>query len=682
MRRGTRGLGVVLTGVALLLGSAAPGVAAPVHAADDQLDVRTASTYTLVPEAGVVRVVIDVTATNNAPNTTSGGGTTFVHFFDDIVLAAQPEATRVRATSGGSALSASVSPRQGFDELAIHLARSLYYHQTVRFRVAYDLPGGAPRSSSSVRVGRAYVTFVAWANGDVGSVRIVVPSSFAVTTAGSGLVEGRSGGNLVFTADAITETPTWYATIDADRASALTTEFVTIRPGQTLTVRGWPEDAAWVRRVKDLLRRGLPILDELVGLSWPVSGVLDVREVATPLLEGYAGIYHPDAGRIEISEELDDTTIIHEASHAWFNNSLFDERWIDEGLAETYAAKVLTTLGLPTDQPKRFQRSDRAAFALNDWPPLGRISSQQIERREQYGYATSFRVIQDMVRAAGDPAMRQIFLAASDHDNPYVGAGSPEQLPGQADWRALLDYLQEDAHIDSAEAEFRTWVVASGDLSALDARHAARTAYAQLISEGGDWMAPFAVRGPMAAWDFPTAKQRILDARAVLAIRDQIIADAAALGVAATPDLERAYEGASASLSSPHALADHELATLDTIAAASDRVAAERGPLEVIGLLGDDPAGSLAAAKADFAAGRLDDAKQESDALAATLDSASARGAQVVAAGGLLIIFASVGIAGAVVIRRRRGAAPPEPYTLASQSGPGTQTDGHEADQP
>jgi hypothetical protein len=37
--------------------------------------------------------------------------------------------------------------------------------------------------------------------------------------------------------------------------------------------------------------------------------------------------------------------IVHEASHAWFNDSLFTERWLYEGLAEEYAWRVQTDVG-------------------------------------------------------------------------------------------------------------------------------------------------------------------------------------------------------------------------------------------------------------------------------------------------------------------------------------------------
>ena len=106
-------------------------------------------------------------------------------------------------------------------------------------------------------------------------------------------------------------------------------------------VRGWPEDSRWRRRVSAILSESVPDLAGRIGLPWPVDGPLNVLEVHTPLLEGYAGFYDPKSDEITISENLDDLTIVHEASHAWFNSGLFDERWINEGLAEEYASRVL-----------------------------------------------------------------------------------------------------------------------------------------------------------------------------------------------------------------------------------------------------------------------------------------------------------------------------------------------------
>ncbi len=107
----------------------------------------------------------------------------------------------------------------------------------------------------------------------------------------------------------------------------------------------------------------------------------------TPLLEGYAGFYDPETDEITISEDLDDLTIIHEASHAWFNRSLFTERWITEGLADEYAARVLRELDRGYPDPPASSPTEEAAFPLSDWPPPAAIRDEESQDRESYGYA-------------------------------------------------------------------------------------------------------------------------------------------------------------------------------------------------------------------------------------------------------------------------------------------------------
>ena len=138
----------------------------------------------------------------------------------------------------------------------------------------------------------------------------------------------------------------------------------------------------------DRLERGLPELDGLIGLPWPVTSSLLVTEVHTPLLEGYAGIYHPDSAGIEISEDLDDLTILHEASHAWFNGELFDGRWINEGLADTYATKALErdrhllagTARLPAHGPVGVPAQRLAAARADRRRPVARPASSTATR--------------------------------------------------------------------------------------------------------------------------------------------------------------------------------------------------------------------------------------------------------------------------------------------------------------
>ena len=646
--------------------SAAPGVAPAARAAtDDGIDIRTVSTYTLVPDRGVVRVVIDLTARNTTADVTTPTGTTRF-YFGQVHVAVQPEAVAIRASSGGAGLATTIARRSGFQEVEVALRSRLYLGRTATVRVAYDLPGGSPRSASGIRVGRAFATFVAWGNGDRAAVRIVMPSTFNPSVTGGPLANRTTAGRTVLSADGITDTSGWYARIDADRRSALVSRELTVAPGQRVSIRAWPEDPLWLGRVSDRLARGLPVLDELIGLTWPVEGTLEVDEVHTPLLEGYAGIYHSDSQGIEISEDLDDLTVLHEASHAWFNGGLFSGRWIGEGLADTYATKALGRIGIFSESPYPYGRNDPEGFALNDWPPLGRIEDETTRRREDYGYQMSFAVVQRIVTAVGDPGMRAVFDAASQREVPYRGSGPIEHLTGTPDWHAFLDYLQERAGSANAEAEFRMNVVADEDRTSLDLRAAARRAYQRLVADGRGWSPPYAVRGPMSDWRFPAAQAAIVASEAVLATRDRIEREGDALGLATPPTLRTAYQSAWSDLGSASAIAADELGAVSAIRDATDRLAAPRDPLVVVGLVGEVPDRSLAEARTAYARDDLVRAVFLANEAASTVRTAGDRGLRTAAGvGGATAVWFVLVLLVVVVVRRRRD------HARATVPGPG-----------
>ena len=102
-----------------------------------------------------------------------------------VHVALQPEAVNVRATTGGHRLATSVDDRRGYRDVEVSLRSKLYFEQSARVRISYDLPGGKPRSKSEIRVGKAFASFYTWANGDTGSVRIDLPDAFQPTITGA-----------------------------------------------------------------------------------------------------------------------------------------------------------------------------------------------------------------------------------------------------------------------------------------------------------------------------------------------------------------------------------------------------------------------------------------------------------------------------------------------------------------
>ena len=73
---------------------------------------------------------------------------------------------------------------------------------------------------------------------------------------------------------------------------------------------------------------------------------------------------------IEVGEDLDSHTMLHELSHAWFNHSAIAERWLSEGLADEIGARAVAALGDPLPRPDDYDivgQIDRSDFDLNSW---------------------------------------------------------------------------------------------------------------------------------------------------------------------------------------------------------------------------------------------------------------------------------------------------------------------------
>ena len=155
-------LALLLTVAAGLVPAVAPwapltaALGPAVALAADDVSIATATRYTVVPKAGRVRVVVDITATNEKPNKVVGGTVTR-YFYDGVNLAIQPEARTVRATQDGSPIKVDLASRKGYRLATILFRENLYYQQTARVRLTFDLPGerhGPPATSASGRRSR------------------------------------------------------------------------------------------------------------------------------------------------------------------------------------------------------------------------------------------------------------------------------------------------------------------------------------------------------------------------------------------------------------------------------------------------------------------------------------------------------------------------------------------------
>jgi hypothetical protein len=640
-------------GVALLLAAGltlVPPAVAPASAATGRLLVSSAATYTVDPVAGVVHVSDSVTLRNDKPSSA-----TYFYYWRDLSWNVHPQSTSIAVRDSSGPLKVTPRTRDGYIEAEFRLRRNLLYRQSVTLTITWDLPGGAPRSESRIRVGEAFATFDLWAWGDSGqsSVTVKLPPGFEPVTYGADLEPTTTSGGVTLSAAAIARPNDFWAAVVAVRDRSMASDELALPAGIEVVVRGWPEDAIWRTTVSKTLRTGLPELLELIGLPWPVEDELEVTEVYSPTLEGYAGIYYPDEQRIEISEELDTLTIIHEAAHAWFNGDLFADRWVGEGLANTYAAAVLVELGEEEQLPDRPRSGDAGEVDLETWLFPGRVDDET-SARETYGYNASWYVVHEIFVEIEADGLRAVLAAAEADQIAYRGAGVPEHVPSTNNWRRFLDLLEEVGGSERAEELFRDLVTTSAQDRMLDDRAVARAAYADLVEAGDGWLPPLYIRSLMGTWAFAKVGARIDEATEVLELRDEIAAAAAALDLAPSDAVETAYEVAENGFLKAERAAEAELDALAILAEADAAIAAEPDFVSTIGLIGQAPAVSYTAAETAYEAGELAAAEVAAADAQAIIEAAPGIGRERLAIGGGISAGAVLLLLAAILLVRRR----------------------------
>lgn len=671
MRRSGRGawlwrtaLGIVLAATSVLAPAATPDVRAA-----DGLDIKADAIYRVDVGDAVVRVRIDVVITNRTPNRTTnvpGGTQTTQFYYNTLSLPLQLDARNVRATSGGSTLRASTTAEDGY-RVAVIRYPNLFYQRSRTIRLEYDLVAGKPRSASDIRVGPAFTTFTAWAVGDdsKSTVRVVLPAGFQDDGYGSEAATTVDDGRQILRSGTIGDPGEWYRVVVAERPEALT-DLTVGTAGGPVVIHAWPDDTEWSSTVAGVLEEGIPLLQEAIGLPWPVSGDLDVYQVHTPLLEGYGGFYDSGTDEIRISEDLDPHLILHEASHAWFDNELLGDRWIYEGLAETYSARALIALDrdVPDPAPAVVKPDDAAAFPLSAWPGPERIEDDEAAAREAYGYAAAWTVMLTIVDDVGIEGMQDVLEAFDDRTSAYRQDGWPSSEGNGGGWRRFLDLLEEVGGSPPMTERFRTWVVAPEYRDELDARLAAREVLHALEAAGDDWTPPRPVLSSMGRWRFPDALEGMARAQRVLDARDDLADIEAHLGSTSPGDLESRYEAMRDDEEADALRAEMAArgAAATALIATREALALEPSLLGQIGLMGALPATGFEAGLAAYSTGDMDAASAGAATTMAMLDGAEAVGqervimAVVIALATLLSLAVVIGLLWRWRGRRQGGA--------------------------
>lgn len=526
------------------------GLAVPTADAQTEgLEVTSTKTYTPEPENEHIVVEASYTMTNVTPDEFIGDSVRSF-YFTRWVIAIPATVTDFAATSGGATLNVSIDPDEDTEDISfatISLPFNLDFGQTVTIDVDYTIPGGEPRAGGGVaRVNDSFLSFAVWTAGDpdASDVRVNVPPGFVVDLEGS-LDELRpvsEDDSLFFEAIDIDEPRQFFGQVFGRNDSGLITETAQLS-NATATVRAWPDDPDWAAFVVNAIEDDVPIIEELTGLSWP-AGDIEVIETVTPYLYGYGGWFNAASGLIEIGENLERDLILHELTHAWFNEELIEGRWITEGLAEEYASRTIEATGDVRPDPERPDLADPVRVPLSEWASPWSLSEDQAFSYEQYHYNASWWVIRQITADIGLDAFAKILGALNRDELAYAGDGPLELTQLSTRWTHFFDLLDRTTSVEGLDELFETYVLSPDQVEKLETRRTTLEAYDSMLAVGGDWGPPLVVRRALSEWDFDDATDLIEIADEILVQRTAVDALAADLNVTIQRDSESEYEGA------------------------------------------------------------------------------------------------------------------------------------------
>jgi hypothetical protein len=618
----------LLFAIGMLGAPVGPLAASPARAATPDLTIVTSARYDVQPSRHRVHVTVDMTLTNHLRDTV-----TKRYYFDHAFLAVIPGSSGYAFHwAGAGQPSVRVASRsKGYTLLRLDLAQRLTSGHSAAYRLTFDLadPGGA--STRDLRVGDSLVSFPVWAFASDAtpgsSVTVVFPKGFQIQVEAGSIPSPttRDDGRVVFHSGVLAKPLDFFAFLVADRPgayAATTVKTTVLKAPVEVAVRSWSDDTAWGKRVGSLLKRGLPVLGDRIGLPWPDFGsTLTIEEAVSRSTGGYAGIFDPAAGKVAIAYYADEFVVLHEASHAWFNGALLADRWSNEAFASYYGAAAASDLKLKIRTDVLTDKLKKSRIPLNAW---GAVGSEKVAQ-EDYAYAAALDLARQIAKRAGPAGLQAVWKAASDKVGAYQPVdGGSETVSGPPDWRGFLDLL-EDRTDAAYEDLWRTWVARPADLTLLDQRAAARGKYDTLVTDVGDWHLPKTIRDAMRSWRFDDATALIDGAEAVLAERKDVERAAQDAGLVAPAALRLAFEDDDG-FDDATAEASAELQAIQRYVDAVGRRPSELSPLMSLGMWGETPEADLVAAREAFARGDLPASALASDEAAASWANAESIG--------------------------------------------------------
>jgi hypothetical protein len=670
---GVRRLSPLFLALVFAIGlAAAPSAAQDVRAATPDLTIVGNASYQVRPGDRLVRVTVDLNLRNNLRDTA-----TRRYYFDTAFLAVLPGTSRFRVSGPGDPTVRATRRNSDYTLLRINLGQRLFSQKRANYKLTFDLADQGGSSTRDVRVGDSLASFPVWAfaSDDTPGSRVTVtfPKGYQVDVEVGDLPSPTvdDEGRTVFKTGRLDKPLDFFAYFVADRPGAYDEQEISTTVADApvgVTVRSWAEDDAWAERIGGLFERGLPQLSTRIGLPWPRDEGLVVQESVSRSTGGYAGLFDPTRGHVEVAYYADDFVVLHEAAHAWFNGNLLADRWALEAFASYYALEAAADLEVKAKGDELTDELRKVKIPLNAWGPIGR----EERTTEDYAYAATLEVARQIAERAGEEGLQEVWQAASDKAGAYqppddateAGGGAsgggtpaaaePERVLGPPDWRGLLDLLEE--HTDATYDDiWREWIVRPSDEALLNERTTAREQYDTVVDEAAGWSLPRPIRDALRAWQFDTAGGLLDEAAAVLEQRDAIDTAAADAGLTPPDRLRTAFEGDDG-FADARTEIEAQLAVIDRYADAAASRPANSDVFTQLGLWDATPEADLTKAAKAYSAGDLEASSASADAARLTWIQADAVGRtravmiSVVALGILLLLIVSM----VAVVRIRR----------------------------
>jgi hypothetical protein len=529
---------------AVVVAATIPGDVVVAQSDGNGLDERSVNSFEFDPGRGVVRVTIDIDLRNVTADRVEGNVVSRA-FFDTYSVAVPIGAENIVATRNGTVLDGTLSFLPEFPAFSAYrftLGTPLFSDESATLQVTYDHLGAPPRDPVPWRVNEAYAGFVAFGLGDEGQVtlRISQPSGYEfdefTDLSEFDVSEPDGFGTVVHTRSGLNEDVR--ITIGMSNDDRLLSRPLDVE-GVDLELRSWPDDPEWADFAAATVEAGIPALEELIGSDWPVEGSFDVRQTVEPSLFGYAGWFDAQSNEIAVGEALDADTIYHELSHAWFNRRLSTERWVTEGLAQTYAAELVRRDGAEARTPSEPDVDDPAARPLTEWTALD--SERAIE---EYGYATSFWVVDALVDDIGFDRTRDVIAALQSGTSPYGGADTSDVERPDADWKRVFDVFVEVGEANVAQEVFVAHVVDADGAASIDRRDLAAGDVDNLVARSSPWDLPIGILNRLERWEFDDVADGLTAADLLLEQRSVLESIEASVGIDEPDRADEAYASA------------------------------------------------------------------------------------------------------------------------------------------